>query len=111
MHVVNSQSEVSEGSEEEEEDEEEEEEEESEGEGGREETDAPHFTPFPNRINITSELCAQWLSKHSECFGVTAAWSPLMYMPSVLTAFPVYIKLFHIAVLYVVPYCTGSTIL
>ncbi|CAI8038246.1 hypothetical protein GBAR_LOCUS21322 [Geodia barretti] len=51
---ANSQSEVSEGSEEEEEDEEEEEEEESEGEGGREETDAPHFTPFPNRINITT---------------------------------------------------------
>ena len=56
MYIANSQSEVSEGSEDEEEDEEEEE---SEGEGGREETDAPHFTPFPNRINITSELCAQ----------------------------------------------------
>ena len=74
MYVANSQSEVSEGSEEEEEEkvEEEEEEEESddesEGEGGREETDAPHFIPFSNRSNITSELCAHLTRRVFCCY-------------------------------------------
>ena len=103
MHVVNSQSEVSEGSEEEEDDEEEEE---SEGEGGREETDAPHFTPFPNRSNITSKL-----SKHSESFAVTAAWTPLTYALSAHSFPSIYQAVSYCCLTYVVSYCMGSTIL
>ena len=49
--AVGSQSEISES-----EEEEESKDEESEGEGGREDTDTPHFTPFPNRSNVTSEI-------------------------------------------------------
>ena len=62
--AVGSQSEISESSEEEEC-----EEEESEGEGGREETDTPHFIPFPNRSNVTSEILC-FCTPHFGCMYV-----------------------------------------